>query len=545
MSPAESPTNGTSAPAPHLRAQGSATQLIVDGAPFLVIGGELHNSSASSLDYMQPIWDRLVALELNTVLATVTWELIEPDEGVFDFALVDGLIHMARRHQLRLILLWFGSWKNGMSSYMPVWVKRDYQRFPRVALQHGRTVEVLSTLSEANQQADARAFAALMRHLQAVDSDEHTVIMVQVENEVGVLGDSRDRSPAAERAFAGPVPQALFDQLQQHQHALGNELLQRWESSGFQTTGSWAEIFGAGPMTDELFMAWHYARYVDRVAAAGKAAYDLPMFVNAWLNAATALRDVPAGGPQPGDYPSGGPLPHVLDIWRAAAPHIDLLAPDIYFGDFEDWCRRYSRRGNPLFIPEMRRDAEGARNLFLAIGEHNAIGTSPFGIDSLGPDAEEPLRSSYALLRQLAPLILKHQGAGTMIGFRLDVEQPTVVRELGGYTLEISLAHGFGSTIEHGYGLIIAGDPDIFIGAGYGFRVTFRPATPGPALAGIAAVDEGHYREGRWIPGRRLNGDETGSGQWWNFPAADPRTGTIPTLGPGTGIARCTLYRYE
>jgi len=187
---------------PHLRKQGTATQLVVDGNPFLVIGGELHNSSSSSMEYMKPIWQRMLDLNFNTVLAGVSWELVEPEQGRFDFSLVDGLIQDARRSGLRLVLLWFGSWKNGMSSYIPLWVKKDYTRFPRVRLQERGTVEVLSTLAEANWQADAKAFTALMRHIREVDGDSHTVIMVQVENEVGVLRDSRDRSGAANAAFA-------------------------------------------------------------------------------------------------------------------------------------------------------------------------------------------------------------------------------------------------------------------------------------------------------------------------------------------------------
>lgn len=527
--------------APHLRAQGSATQLVVDGAPFLVLGGELHNSSASSLSYLHPIWPRLAALGLNTVLATVSWELTEPEEGAFDFALVDGLLHEARRHGLRLVLLWFGSWKNGTSSYAPAWVKRDTRRFPRAALGDGTPVEVLSTLAEANWQADARAFAALTRHLRAVDGEAHTVIMVQVENEVGLLGDSRDRSAAAEAAFAAPVPPALLAHLERHAAELAPEVRERWRAGA---AGAWEEVFGAGPATDELFMAWHYASYVERVAAAGKAEYDLPLFVNAWLNAAAPLPGVPAGGPLPGHYPSGGPLPHVLDVWQAGAPSISLLAPDIYFGDYEDWCRRYTRRGNPLFIPEMRRSAEGVRSMFAAVAEYGAIGVSPFAIDSLDAPEDEPLRACYALLRQLAPLVLAHQGTGAMAGFQLDAARPRLVRQMGGYELEIELAHGFGARSEHGYGLIVATGPDTFVGAGYGFQVAFRPASPGPAQVGILAVDEGELRDGRWVPGRRLNGDETASGTRWSFPPPVPVAGLLPLLGAGTGIARCTLYRF-
>src|SRR5215207_7340449 len=186
--------NRTNDGMPQLRRHGSATQLIVDGCPFLVIGGELRNSSSSSIEYMQPIWQRMRDLNINTVLTPVSWELIEPTEGQFDFKLVDDLLRDARSHDLRLILLWFGSWKNGMSSYPPVWVKQDIGRFPRAQFRSGETIEVLSTVAEANWQADARAFAALMQHLTEVDSSEHTVIMVQVENEVGVLGDTRDYS---------------------------------------------------------------------------------------------------------------------------------------------------------------------------------------------------------------------------------------------------------------------------------------------------------------------------------------------------------------
>jgi beta-galactosidase GanA len=533
---------------PHLRKQGNATQLVVQGQPFLVLGGELHNSSASSIAYMRPIWQRLVALNLNTVLAVVAWEQVEPTEGSFDFTLVDDLIQAAREHELRLILLWFGSWKNGVSSYVPAWVKRDYLRFPLARLHSGQSSAVLSTFAEANWQADARAFAALMQHLRDVDSSAQTVIMVQVENEVGLLGDSRDRSDAANRAFAAPVPAELIEQLQQHQAELSAELRQRWELAGFKTSGSWEQIFGAGPATDEIFMAWHYARYVDRVAAAGKVAYALPLYVNAWLNNPDPAGDSWAsGGQQPGDWPSGGALPHTLDIWRAGAPQIDLFAPDIYFGDFETWCAQYTRRGNGLFIPEMRRGADGARFVFAAIGQHGAIGTSPFGIDSIEDFDDAPIGTSYALLRQLAPLILTHQGSGAMIGFVLDADRPSITCQLGGYELLIGMDRRPGAPIEHGYGIVIASGPDTFVGAGFGFQVTFRPATPGPALAGIEAVDEGEYQDGQWVAGRRLNGDETFSGSMWRFPASgsDISVFPIPILGPGTGISRCTVYRYE
>ncbi len=530
--------NSTNEGMPQLRRQGSAMQLIVDGRPFLVIGGELHNSSSSSSAYMQPIWQRMRDLNINTVLTPVSWELIEPTEGSFDFALVDDLLRAARSYDLRLIVLWFGSWKNGMSSYVPLWVKQDIGRFPRVKLGTGEVIEVLSTVAEASWQADARAFAALMQHLAEVDGSDHTVIMVQVENEVGVLGDARDRCEAANSAYAGPVPQALLAYLQEHQRELVPELRQRWEAAGLRESGSWEDIFGTGPATDEIFMAWNYARYLDNVAVAGKAAYALPLFVNAWLSNPEGM---------PGDWPSGGPLPHVLDIWLAGAAQIDMLTPDIYQTNFAEWCQKYTQRGNPLFIPEMRWNEEGARNIFYAIGQHDAIGTSPFAVDSIGqpnaivsvlfPDTaigqldQAPLSKSYAVLQQLAPVILEHQGSGAMAGFLLDSAQPSVTRQLGGYELEISLDEIFGFKAEIGYGLIIATGPDTFIGAGSGFRVAFRTSTPGAALVGIGTVDEGEYRAGEWIARRRLNGDENDQGRCWRF---SPR---------GIAIERCVVYR--
>ena len=223
--------SGAADGAPRLYRQGTATQLVVDGRPFLILGGELLNSSSSSLDYMRPVWDRLGAQHLNTVLAGVSWDLIEPEEGRFDFQLLDGLVSDARAHQLKLVLLWFGSWKNGMSCYAPVWVKRDTRRFPRVRLQNGETPEVLTPLSLASADADARAFGALLKHVREIDARDHTVLMVQVENEVGVLNDSRDRSALADEDFSKPVPAELMNLFRQHKETLAPELRAAWAAS--------------------------------------------------------------------------------------------------------------------------------------------------------------------------------------------------------------------------------------------------------------------------------------------------------------------------
>ena len=342
------PTNSGS-DIPHLRKQGTATQLIVDGKPFLALAGELNNNSATSVEHMQPVWSKLVERKVNTVLAGVSWAQMEPREGKFDFTVLDGVIRDARSHNLRLVPLWFASWKNSLSSYPPDWVKRDFERFPRAQIVGGTwpgttisevprtpvvgsmSIELLSPIGDANRDADARAFAALMRHIKEVDGREHTVVMIQVENEVGMAGDSRDRSPLANAAFEGPVPKELMDYLQAHKDALIPEFRQVWEAAGFKTSGTWEEVFGKSRVTDGIFMAWNYARYIGRVVEAGKAEYPLPMFVNA------ALYGI-GRGPQP--PPSGGrPWDLVMDVWKAGGPQIDMLSPDIYGeSDYPGFC---------------------------------------------------------------------------------------------------------------------------------------------------------------------------------------------------------------
>jgi hypothetical protein len=259
------------------------------------------------------------------------------------------------------VLLWFGSWKNGVSSYVPSWVRADPARFP---VQHvaGRATSVLSPFAPANAEIDATAFASFMGHLRDQDR-EGTVLMVQVENEVGTLGDSRDRSMGAEAAWRSPVPHPLLVHINEDPEGCREKML---VTLGSEST-SWPDAFGDGVRTDELFMAWHYASYIERVAQAGRVQHDLPLFVNAWLDAGGEKGPV-SGGDQPGTYPSGGPLPHVAGAWPAAAPPIDFLAPDIYAADAEHWLDQFSAVTPTLFVPELRRSAAGMETIFLAVG---------------------------------------------------------------------------------------------------------------------------------------------------------------------------------
>jgi len=526
---------------PRLVRQHGATQILVGGKPFLVRGGELENSSASSLTYLGTIWPKVTAMHFNTVIAPVYWQLIEPREGSFDFTTVDGLIRGARSHRLKLVLLWFGSWKNSMSCYVPDWINRDQQRFPRAAQSDGAPLDILSALSTNNLEADSRAFAALMGHVRAMDSEDHTVIMVQVENEVGMIPEARDHSAAANAAYMAPVPAALTVYLERNRDRLEPGLKTAWEDHGSKVGADWPDTFGAGAMTDELFTAWTEARYTGEVAARGKAVYPLAMYVNAAL-----IRP----GRLPGQYPSGGPLPHLFDIWHAAAPAIDLLAPDLYFPNFVAWAGKYVRPDNPLFIPETGRAsaADMGANAFYAYAELDSMGFSVYAPEFLKPQQQQTLGDAYDVIQQLAPLILANQGTGRMIGVRApssfdgSVDLAPQQFKLGGYTFDVRFQEpapvSIGAKAEsempgaHG-GLIIQTGNDEFLVAGTGMIITFGTYGKGKAIAGIDSIWEGRFVNGTWVAGRNLNGDDDNQGRYLRLP-----------WGQFT-IRRVRLYTYQ
>jgi beta-galactosidase GanA len=526
---------GAAAP-PHLAPHGSTQQLVVGDRPFLILGGELGNSTPSDLAALKPHWADFRRLHMNTVVGPVSWELIEPEEGRFDWSSVDGLLADARAGGQHLVLLWFGSWKNSMSSYAPAWVKRDQARFPRTQKADGSGSEILSPLAPANREADAKAFAALMAHLRSIDGAAQTVIMVQVENEMGMLPTARDRSPAADAAFAAPVPRVLTDWLVRHRATLVPELKALWEANGARISGDWRTVFGEGPAGEEVFTAWCFARYADAVARAGKQAYDLPLYVNVALNRPGRL---------PGDYPSGGPLPHLIDVWKAGAPSIDLIAPDIYSPNFGEIAARYARPDNPLFIPEANQAgrAESGAEAMLAFGRYDALGFSPFSIENASGPGAEALGQAYGVLDQLAPFILAARGTGRMTGFRPNISYDGAVDDapqsatLGAYRITATFldtwAPAAGQKTETHGALAIQLGPDEYLVAGSGVTFTFAPVTPGPPQAGLESVEEGRYVDGAWMPGRRLNGDQTHQGRFVRLPAGS------------WSIQRVRLYRYR
>ena len=320
-----------------------------------ILGGELSNSAATLVDDIREVMPRMKAIGLNTVLVPVYWEFLEPTEGQFDYTLVDEITAQARQQQLKVVLLWFGVWKNSMSCYAPLWFKQDTKRFPRAMTAEGKQMEIASCFSDKVLQADLKAFTALMRHVKETATD--VVTMVQIENEIGMLESARDHSPLAERV---------------------------WKAEGRQ---------GNDPYEEERFMAKHYAIYVEHLAkAARQICPTMPLYVNAAMN---------SRGRQPGQYPSAGPLAHLAPIWKKYAPSVDLMAPDIYDTGFKGWAAQYAMENNRLFIPESRCcENSGVRALY-AFGEHRALGFSPFAIDQADEPSLRSVAESYALSGQL------------------------------------------------------------------------------------------------------------------------------------------------
>ncbi|RVT79661.1 mannonate dehydratase [Flavobacterium sufflavum] len=522
--------------APYLKKVGGKTELIVDDKPFLMLSGELHNSSTGSAAYMEPIWERMAQKNLNTVLAAVSWEMIEKKEGTFDFSLVDVMINGARKQNLKLILLWFGSWKNGLSTYTPLWVKNDYKRFPLIRNTEGETRNALSTFGENSLKSDTLAFSALMKHIKEVDQRDHTVISVQVENEIGVLASSRDYSAKANTAFNSKVPDELMNYLLKNKNSLHPALLKVWAANGYKKVGTWEEIFGKGEeldskdwktnfsfYTEELFMAWNYAKYVGEIAKQGKKQYSIPMYANAWLK---------KKGGRPGRYPSGGPLPHVFDIWRAGAPSIDFFAPDIYAVKEFDWmCEEFTKSGNPLFIPETTVDYEGAARAFYAFGKYHALGYSPFGIDGGGllltADPKDfSIQRAYNCLKNISSFILENRNTEKMTGLLLQQGEGSAKIEMADLDIvaerysskntgdlvgvDASLK-GEGNQSAAGLLIIKLADNEFLVAGGGGVMVKIAQNARNKSNVGYASVEEIIVENGK-MQFHLLNGDETAFG---------------------------------
>ena len=516
---------------PNLQKKGNKTQLIVNGKPFIIRGGELGNSSATSMESMEPIWQKLTDMNLNTVLTPIYWELIEKEEGSFDFSLVDDLILKARKENLKLVFLWFGSWKNSMSSHAPAWVKLNQKKYPRVKDDKNKSHEILTPFSENNLEADLNAFKKLMAHIKDFDKKDQTVIMIQVENEIGMLPTARDYHPLANEAFKKEVPKELLQYMQENKENLVPEFLELWKKNGFKISGNWETVFGKGLQTDEIFMAWFFSKFTNKIAKAGKDSYGIPMFVNAALNAPEK---------KPGEYPSAGPLPHLMDVWKAAGNDIDFLAPDFYNPSFKQWNDLFTRQGDPLFIPEHRFDATAPFKGLYAIGHYEAIGFSPFSIESITDAKKEPLGRIYDLVKELTPIIEQYKGLGKIDGVLLDKENVIQIIKLGNY--EFTFKHDYTLNWSDGAkeaiwpmssAIIIETGPDEFYIAGSGIVVTFKSLKNNALNTGILKVDQGRFDNNVWRTIRHFNGDQTHQGRHLRISVGDYE------------IQKLKLYTYE
>ena len=464
----------------HIANKDGRWALMVEGKPYLMLGAQINNSSAWPATLPQ-VWPALEAMHVNTVEAPVYWEQLEPEPGKFDFSNVDQLVSGAREHKLHLVILWFGTWKNGQAHYVPEWVKSDLKKYPRQISAYGKVLDVLSPNSRNNLDADKHAFAALMRHLKEIDGAQHTVLMIQVENESGGIGSVRDYSATAQKEFNGKVPAAL--------------------TAGLHTPdGTWSEVFG--PDADEKFAAYSTSRYINEVAAAGKAEYNIPMYCNVWITYpvhALENRDHPSPGQE---YPSGGPQQGSIAVWKATAKAIDILAPDYYSDDlvlYRDVIASYKRSDNPLFIPETGLAKNFGRYFFYALG-NGAIGFSPFGVDYTRWTIEDEkiplwLSENFALIQPMSSEIAALNFEGKL---QTVIEDKGAARQILHFgNVDAIVSFGFpqrdgelppGSSDGQGRALVAQLGPLEFLVTGFDASVSFQ----------LARIPEEKFRHNSW-----------------------------------------------
>ena len=523
--------------------RGNKKVLSVNGNPYFMLAGEVHNSDSSSPAYMEKIWDLADSLGMNTLLLPVSWEMTEPEEGRFDFSVPEALIRQARERKMHIVFLWFGSWKNAECMYAPAWVKQDLHRFPRAQVEKGKNkaarqifpsfpvkmqYTTLSALGTETTRADARAFAALMRFLKEIDEQEQTVLAVQVENETGLLSAAREVSDEADAAFASPVPEDFLAYMKAHTGTMVEDIRAAVESA--PDGGSWPEVFGVA--ADEIFQAYHVARFVETVASTGKAVYNLPMAVNCWLDK----------GGAPGTYPTGGPVSRVHEIWSFCAPSIDVFCPDIYVPQFKAVCDEFTRRGNPLFIPETATHSYCAARLLYTVGHYHAMCYSPFGFDDFGKpftasqgflfgmDVNDPAlktpqdlaeyQAVGSLLREMLPLLADAYGTPRLQALSAETDpavpgpdhSPYTAKlpsmDFGDFRVSVSLSESGTSAVIGACLCLQVGPHECYI-AGKACGITLASLDQENPHLDLVLAEEGSFAAGQWIPGRRLNGDET------------------------------------
>ena len=505
--------NAVAAPAPQVVTQDGRHALLVDGAPWLMLGAQVHNSSNYPAA-LKGVWPAVRDLGANTVSVPVAWEQVEPKEGKFDFSFVDQLVKEARENKVRLVLLWFATWKNTSPQYVPEWVKFDNKRFPRMREADGKLSYCMSPFGAETLKADTKAFTALMSHLKKIDSEQHTVIMVQVENEVGTWGADRDYGPEAEAAFKQAVPAEVLA----HQPAK------------LAASGTWAQVYG--DYANQYFHSYAIARYIGVIAKSGRAAFDVPLYVN------NALRDsTPPAKPWNKDFASGGPTWDVIGIYKAAAPSVDIVAPDVYGPEskgFTATLDAFQRPDNALFVAEISNAAGYARYAYPTLGR-GGIGIVPFGIDyftysnfPLGAKSSdkamvEPWAKVYRGFAPMARQWARWAFEGKTYGVAEGDDHADQMIVTKGWKVNVSFGQwqfgekdwpgnkkenpAWASTMQGGTSIAQIG-PDEFLIVGQRARLRIDLAERGNAM--IARAEEGRFdAKGQWVMERVWNGDQT------------------------------------
>lgn len=505
----------------------------IAGKPFFPVGVQAHNNSGYSMSQLEPVWKVCQLLNANSCAIAVAWERIEPVEGRFDLEIVRQIVRACRERSLKLVILWFGAWKNGHMKYVPRWVKTDHVRFPRVRTHDGYEIANLSSFGGDTLELDRRAFCKLMEALAEEDPNRETLLAVQVQNELGIVGRSvRDYGPEAQKAYESPVPHELVERMKA---APKEEITHAWVECGCRDFGTWGELFGR--RGDEALQAWSMARYVDALAAAGKEILPVPMYTNAWLDK--------QGFDTPGiTYPSGGAVVCNLAIWKWFAPHLDMLCPDMYMGDqrhYQMIASAYARPDNPLYIPETGCGMPSAMGAFRAIAENGLTGVHFFGAESvlqmdgtLHPDAK-PMAEDFQCLRAVEPLLLSLRGSGRIqaaIQEEFAAEQQMhfdgweVLARFGAYPRGGDYQHKRGEpTTERGRALVMQTGENEFVACGVGVSLAFRRRPPLDQLQtpqkdwqhehfmDYLLVEDGHFTpDGAWEPIYLRNGDDTDFG---------------------------------
>lgn len=478
--------------------------LFVHDVPFIALAGEIHNSSASNLKYMEEhVWANINDLNLNSIIVPIYWELIEPIEGSFDFSLIDGIISQARDNKMHLILLWFGLWKNSESMYVPAWMKKDSDRFFYSRKINGEVINTISPLCVEAVEKDMHALSMVMSHIKTVDEIDNTVIVIQIENEIGLLGTDRDYCSAANEEFYTDIPDVVKNE--------------------FNVTGTWREAFS--DEAEEHFMAYHFAKAIEKITQTAKAQYNLPCYANAWLKQHPWY---------PGSYPIGGPVASMKKMWKLIAPSLFCLAPDIYVSYVPQVMDEYAFNGNPLFIPEVRKDAVTASYALYAFGKHNAICYSPFGIEDLALNESEIDKPPMAVMMALNidPSAFETDGSiiylsevyrffknakETYFKFRGTPELQCYLKksetDFGDFLKfkKYNITVDYEPKMSHkpiGAGIIIELNDNTFYTIGLMSQIRFLPKPGERGIIKILSMQEGYFENEKWIGGRMLNGDE-------------------------------------